>query len=515
MVNGRGMTREGARSTTGVPGRVALVIVLAVAGVPSAAVSAQTVASARVVVFAQTADSARVATSAQAMRTAALDWQPCPGDPGDPGDKAGMQCADLQVPVNWGRPDGRRITLKLGRLPATGTAEGSVLVAYGGPGGPGIAITEAHPDMWAKLRTRMNVVTWDTRGYGEQFGGLSDGLPCTWTRIPYPAFPADDAEFGRLSDTNRGYAEACRHGDPEFFANMSSADHARDMEAIRKALGEARLNFYGASYAGLYAQAYARLFPAQVRAMVLDGTMNHGDADWLKEVGKSARDHEAAMRRFFDWCDGADTCPLDDAARSWRKLIAKADRSPIAAKRVGAHYNARDLQDLALGLARQGEAQWPALAQAVQDAVNGDASGLAPQRGARYPDLTTPVTECLDWPRFRDRSEMAAAVTRLRRLAPDTGAAATLVTGTLACVGWPVTVTNPPKALPDGLPPLLGAGAWVESDATERAVKQVPGSVTIRHEGPGHTLYPFNACAREHIDRYLTDRVLPLPGTEC
>ncbi|WP_066949909.1 hypothetical protein [Microtetraspora fusca] len=66
----------------------------------------------------------------------------------------------------------------------------------------------------------MDIVTWDTRGYGEQFGGLGTGLPCTWTRLPLPRFPEDDAEFGRLADANRGYAEACRAKDPELFAAM-------------------------------------------------------------------------------------------------------------------------------------------------------------------------------------------------------------------------------------------------------------------------------------------------------
>lgn len=76
-------------------------------------------------------------------------------------------------------------------------------------------------------------------------------------------------------------------------------------------------------------------------------------------------------------------------------------------------------------------------------------------------------------------------------------------------------VTNPPAPLPKGLPPMLGAGAWGESDAVERVLKQVPGSVTVRHEGPGHTLHASNPCARDHIDRYLTDRVLPAAGTKC
>ena len=62
---------------------------------------------------------------------------------------------------------------------------------------------------------------------------------------------------------------------------------------------------------------------------------------------------------------------------------------------------------------------------------------------------------------------------------------------------------------------MLGAGAWRESDAVARILTQVPGSATIRHEGPGHTLYAFNECARNHIVRYFTDRTLPSPETKC
>ncbi|MFD9940835.1 alpha/beta fold hydrolase [Nonomuraea sp. NPDC059023] len=434
-----------------------------------------------------------------------LTWSPCPGD------KVGMECADLKVPVDWSKPAGRTITLKLGRLKSTGRAEGSALIAYGGPGGPGIALTQQTAATWANLRKRMHVVTWDTRGYGEQFRGLSTGLPCTWTRIPIAAFPEDDAEFGRLHDTNRGYAEPCRSKDPELFANMSSADQARDMEAIRKALGESRLNYYGASYAGFYGQDYARLFPGKVRTIALDGTWNHSTADWPAETDAMARTNETFAGRYFTW-KGA------DSAREWRALVAAANRKPIPAKKApGVAYNGTDLQDLLLGLVRRGgPSTFPAVSAAIKSAVAGDASGFVPERGLRYPDQSTGVTECTDWPRFANRTEMEASLRRLRKVAPNLGAAGTLASGTLGCVGWPTGVTNPPRPLPKGLPPLLGSGAWGESDAVKRVVDQVPGSAVVRHEGPGHTLYMSNACARDHIDRYLTEAKLPTqPDTRC
>ncbi|MEU8322318.1 alpha/beta fold hydrolase [Nonomuraea sp. NPDC048881] len=436
-----------------------------------------------------------------------LTWQPCPND------KIGMECADLQVPVDWRKPDDRKITLKLGRLKATGASEGSVLVAYGGPGGPGIATTAAVPEWWARLRERMDIVTWDTRGYGEQFGGLSTGLACVWTRIPIPEAPRDDAGFGRLSDTNRGFAEACRHQDPQLFANMSSADQARDMEAIRKALGGAKLNYYGASYAGFYGQDYARLFPDQIRTMVLDGTWNHSPADWSRELEEMATSNEQSMRRFFTWCATHD---CQDIPGLWRKLTERARRKPIHTTTANMAYNARDLQSLALFMARQGAPAWPALARAIRKAAGqGDASDFVPARGARYPDQTTPVTECLDWPRPTTLKELASTDARLRKIAPLTGTANTLASATLTCIGWPAPVTNPPAPLPKGVPPVLGAGAWGESDAVERALAAVPGSVTIRHDGPGHTLYGFNPCARDLMNRYFTDLTLPPPNTQC
>jgi pimeloyl-ACP methyl ester carboxylesterase len=447
----------------------------------------------------------RQASFGQVRQADGLTWSACPDD------KIGMQCADLEVPVDWRKPDGRKITLKLGRLKATGTAQGAALVAYGGPGGPGIGLTQRFPDWWAKLRERMDIVTWDTRGYGKQFGGLSTRLPCLWSRYPIAEFPEDDADFARLSDTNRGIAEHCRQSDPELFANMSSADHARDMEAIRKALGGAKLNYYGASYAGFYGQDYARLFPAQVRTMVLDGTWSHSSTDWTRELEEMAKSNEESLTRFFTWCKAGD-CP--DVPRKWRSLIARADHTPVEAK-DGVAYTGRDLQSFAVSSAKQGKPAWPMLAKAIRAAHGGDASAFVPERGHRYPDQSTGVTECVDWPRPTTRADLNATVARLRRAAPNAGAANTLATGMLACLGWPAPVANPPAPLPKGLPPLLGAGAWGESDAVTRVVSQVPGSATIRHEGPGHTLYGTNPCARDHINRYLTDQTLPPKSTMC
>lgn len=448
-------------------------------------------------------------------------WGACADGPG----AVGMECATLDVPVDPAQPDGRRITLALGRLPATGPqpAEGSVLINFGGPGAPGIALLrDRGAEAFAQLRQRMDIVTWDPRGYGGVFGGRSTELPCDWRRMvrPTPPFPADQAGLDQIAAANRAVAVPCRDTDPELFDHMDSASNAHDMERIRQALGEPQLDFYGSSYGGYFGQAYARLYPDRIRTMVLDGTANHATGDWAAELDAIAHDNESAFGRFVEWCGTDPSCVLHgtDVAGRWQQLVADADRSPIPATGVDARYTGRDLQGLAAGDVMAGPAGWAALAQAIATAENGDAAGFVPPGGGNpYPIIGSPgVTECLEIPRYADQQQMATTVDRLRAIAPNRGAAFPLAAHVLSCAGWPAPLSNPPAPLPDGVPPLLGAGTWLDFGGTDRVVQQVPGSVSIFHDGPGHVLYASgNACVVEHVNRYFTTAELPSPGTRC
>lgn len=62
---------------------------------------------------------------------AKLRWAPC--------DKA-FECAQLRVPLDYAKPDGKKITLALARQPAADPKQriGSLLVDPGGPGASAI-----------------------------------------------------------------------------------------------------------------------------------------------------------------------------------------------------------------------------------------------------------------------------------------------------------------------------------------------------------------------------------------
>nr|WP_188195182.1 hypothetical protein [Nonomuraea sp. SYSU D8015] len=88
-------------------------------------------------------------------------WRPCTGE----GVPARMECATIEVPVDWARPAGRKISLDLARLPATEPARriGAVLGVPGGPGGKGIEDLEHAAGDLTELGRRFDLVAYNPR----------------------------------------------------------------------------------------------------------------------------------------------------------------------------------------------------------------------------------------------------------------------------------------------------------------------------------------------------------------
>ncbi|WP_053174592.1 alpha/beta fold hydrolase [Nonomuraea sp. SBT364] len=443
-------------------------------------------------------------------------WAPCPGDDVP----AGLVCASVDVPVDWARPDGRRITLQIAKLPATGARTGTVFAVPGGPGGSGVDDLKYRVKSFDNLRGRFDVVSLTPRTHASA-GGLP--VEC-FTTGPWLTRPDGKADYARLAVANRASAERCRRHDPELFDHLDSASFARDIDAVRAALGERRLSFIATSYGGVPAVAYARLFPERVRAMYLDGAVNQL-RDTRAEMRDRAATYEKQFTRFAAWCAADASCALHgpDPAARWRKLVARADRDPVPVSGERVRYSGFDMQIAAMpNLVHPGtgNARWAQLAAAAARAEAGDARGFADYvkaSGSLKPPSYTGMnaTHCADGLRFAGYADYRGALAIGRRLSPnlpDMG-----VWHRLGCAGWPGRVANPPSPLPSsGLPPFLGAGTWTDYADTADLALRVPGSSTVRYDGPGHGLYlTGNACVIAHADRYLTDLTLPPPGTVC
>ncbi|MBF8190986.1 alpha/beta fold hydrolase [Nonomuraea sp. K274] len=445
----------------------------------------------------------------------ATGWEACQGAdrPKD------MVCSSVEVPVDWAKPGGRKISVKFAKLPATGRSQGTVFSVPGGPGGSGIDDLTYYTKSFADLRERFDVVSLEPRNAGT-FGRLPQRC---FTTGPWLTRPDDKAEYAKLGVTVRRAAQECRKHDPEFFDHLDSVSVARDIEAIRAALGQERLSFIATSYGGVPAVAYARLFPKRIRAMYLDGAVNQlRDAE--AEARTKYRTYEAQFARFVDWCASSSACGKDIEGR-WRKLVAAADRTPVPVKGEPAAYSGFDLQVAMMPhLVSPGSEpeypRWTELAKAIAQAEAGDATGFAKYVKAGAGSLKAPsyvgmnATQCTDGLRYRDYQDYQSVRALGERISPNLYGMG--VWHRLGCTGWPVPVTNPRAPLPSGLPPFLGAGTWTDYDDTADIVRRVPGSSTVEYEGHGHGLYlTGNACAIGHANAYLTDLRLPPPGTTC
>ncbi|MFF5212587.1 alpha/beta hydrolase [Streptosporangium sp. NPDC000396] len=464
-----------------------------------------------------------LADDSAAPASSTLAWKACPDKDVPPE----MRCASIQVPVDWAKPFGRKITLPLGRLPATGTERriGTVFSIPGGPGASGVDGLKGSAGSFTDLRERFDVVSFAPRN-AVDLGVLS--YECLDSG-PWIFLPNNRAQYAALAKANRESAQRCRKADPEFFDHMDSASVARDIEAIRAALGEERLSFIATSYGGVPAVAYARLFPARVRAMVMDGIVNllpdRAESDRMTYSGI-----EKQFERFTTWCGSTTSCELngEDVGAVWRGLVAGADRSPIPVKGKPrqAAYTGFDLKVAAAPhLTSPGPEpefpRWRQLAEAIGRARNGDASGFADyvEQGTGSLKVSSAVganmTHCLDGMGYGSYEEYQEGQRRGQELSPN-------MTGIrqwhpLGCIGWPAPVTNPPRPLPArGLPPFLGVGTWIDFAYTDDLVRRVPGSSAVRYDGHGHGLYlTGNSCAIAHVNRYLTSLRLPPDGTVC
>ena len=124
------------------------------------------------------------AAFSQATNNPELNWAPC-------GDVPDTECAGLEVPVDYAKPNGAKFTLRLGRAPAVDPAKrkGVLLLLPGGPG-PGIAEMmggdERKVQHVADFQQQYDVVTWDPRGIGK-----SSPIRCDPKAAPKVEMPLD------------------------------------------------------------------------------------------------------------------------------------------------------------------------------------------------------------------------------------------------------------------------------------------------------------------------------------
>jgi pimeloyl-ACP methyl ester carboxylesterase len=201
-----------------------------------------------------------------------------------PGAEGALRCLTVPVPLDYSKPAAGGLKIHVTIAPAfrPGARSDPLFVLAGGPGEAGSEVILLLSTAYKRVRATRDIVFIDQRGTG-----LSGKLDC-----PEPAGHETMSDEQLDAEGMR-----CLRGSRAPFAAYTTANAARDLEEVRRALGYGKVNLFGGSYGTRLGQAYARAFPASVRALVLDGV-----AAPEQVIPAGGRDGQAALDKLFEGC---------------------------------------------------------------------------------------------------------------------------------------------------------------------------------------------------------------------
>ncbi|GGN52558.1 peptidase [Actinoplanes lobatus] len=469
------------------------------------------------------------------------------------------ECATVKVPLDYDKPKGAKTELAVVRVKAKDQKRkiGSLFVNPGGPGGSAAQFALFAPDFLSDpVLERFDVVGVDPRGIG-----FSANIKCfksvkqqtaVFNKMNV-AFPLGSAEEKRYIAGAKAFGKACSTTGKTLAGAMSTAEVARDMELMRRAVGDKKLTYLGFSYGTALGQYYANLFPDRFRAIAVDGNID--PRQWVG-AGSSgnrildARMHSAegasrALREILIRCDkaGEEYCafaagnPVANYAAIARKLRAK----PLVVtdefgtfKITYADFVGASLSYLYSTYAGEMVTQLAAEVAALQ--AGGTAAAAAEVSLRKRVQAAKEIG--YDFP-YDNSFEAQSAVICTDGKHPKNAN------------GWPVATASRDLQAPyfgriwGWLSVQCASGTWTVRDedayrgpfnkrtkatvlvvgnywdpatnyaASVSSSRLLPNSRLVTSDNWGHTAYGTGVCATAAVDRYLLTGKVPAKGTVC
>jgi pimeloyl-ACP methyl ester carboxylesterase len=504
-----------------------------------------------------TVPSAGATTASSASGTGAaaapqLDWGSCAAEGPD---LEAFQCTTAVVPLDYDRPRGRQITLALARLPASDPSRkiGSLFINPGGPGGSGVDfLFGAGPFLYSdEVRARFDLVGFDPRGiirstplrcYDTFDDALADLAPM--------AFPVTRQEERVWIRSDRAVARACAEHAGPILDHMSTANVARDLDLLRRAVGDAKLTYAGYSYGSYLGATYANLFPGKVRALVVDGVLDPvawstGRGDQARTLPFSTRLRSAkgayeTLQEFLRLCDaGGPNCAFSQGnpARRFDRLATRLLREPVEFIDPGSGETILVTYAELIGTTLSvlyDPSVWPLWAEILQQldeltsptAAAADLQALQARLGVKfqqeeYPNFVEgfPGVACSETHNPSNVGAWAKAARAQDRQFPYFGRPWTWFTS--ICQPWPGWDDDHyegPWNHSTANPVLVVGTRFDPATRYEGAVvvdRLLPRSRLLTLAGWGHTSLFSSACIDAYVSTYFLTSRVPAQGTVC
>jgi pimeloyl-ACP methyl ester carboxylesterase len=456
-----------------------------------------------------------------AKDTGTVAWTRCTdltGPDGRPTTPApGVECGKLQVPLDHAKPGGEKIDLALIRVKAADDRVGSLVFNFGGPGGSGVDTLAMAARAFGNLGARYDLVSFDPRGVerssGVKCGGQVEKLL--------------EAESGAGGDQPaKDFAAACERDSGKVLPYVGTVNAAKDLDLLRTALGDEKLNYFGFSYGTHLGAVYATQFPKNVGRFVLDGAFDP-TVTFEERAVTQAAGFDRAFEAFAKDCV-AQSCELgaDPAAveQTVEKLLDGLRDKPL---KVGDRELTYGLAQLAVITPLYAKASWPMLEQATAAAIKGNGAALlmlADSYTGRKPDGTysTAMTSlqainCADNAERPTAAQAAQVNERIKKIFPILA----IETPVGMCTHWPASGDDAAKRIDaTGSAPIVVIGGKGDPatpyEWAGELTEQLKTGVLVTYEGEGHGAYlSGNGCVTKTVDAYLLEGKVPAQNASC
>jgi pimeloyl-ACP methyl ester carboxylesterase len=269
-------------------------------------------------------------------------------------------CGLLTVPENRERPRSRKIQLHYVKLAArqpmvwdaakTGEwkkRDDAIIYLTGGPGVTVTSYARRLKDHGARDTRDMYILEQRGVGYSGDYCPLYSFVDPAATNV----HTWNEYQYARLKSIERCFAAAKARGVD--LAAYNTIENARDVEALRRALGIEKWNVWGISYGSILGQAYLKEDPEGVRAAVIDAIVPLVQDAHFQKIGtflrrnllllEQACEQDAVCKASFPDIDGR----LEAATEALRKkpiTLEAIDKELFPSGKVTLYH------DIAVGL---------------------------------------------------------------------------------------------------------------------------------------------------------------------